>query len=384
MLEQLIPIKHVLAGFFLGLASFFTVHQQISLQPLSTAQPVKQTATPTPSVLVGSKKIKKDLVKTSPIIKPLGLGTNLSTTSDFLIATSTPVPPLSFIEINEKMKAALVNILCITKPGSPLTSITGTGITIDPRGVILTNAHIGQYFLLQDSINPSLINCTVRTGSPASDSYMAKILYLPPLWIQGNPFSISGKSLSGTGEHDFALLLISQRTDITQPFPTVFPFITPIIDENQTIGEEAAAGAYPAEFLNAQSVENALYSTIATTTITNLESFSGTAHDLISLKGNFLAQRGSSGGAIVDMNNNLLGIISTVNEASTTDARTINAVSIGHINRSLTAQAGSNLSSFLSGNIYAKSEQFNNLIAPKLTLILLNSLGFSIQSSSSE
>src|SRR3989344_252919 len=56
----------------------------------------------------------------------------------------------SALALNEQVRAAVVNILCITGSGGPLNSISGSGVIIDPRGIILTNAHVAQYFLLKN------------------------------------------------------------------------------------------------------------------------------------------------------------------------------------------------------------------------------------------
>ena len=40
------------------------------------------------------------------------------------------------------LRAALVNILCYAPAGSKLHSISGSGVFIDSKGIILTNAHI--------------------------------------------------------------------------------------------------------------------------------------------------------------------------------------------------------------------------------------------------
>src|SRR3989344_8595044 len=55
-------------------------------------------------------------------------------------------PVVSFDEINRKTREALVNIICTSRRGGAFNLISGSGVVIDPRGVILTNAHLGQYF----------------------------------------------------------------------------------------------------------------------------------------------------------------------------------------------------------------------------------------------
>ena len=53
---------------------------------------------------------------------------------------------VSFSKINEVTRDAIVNIFCTTKSGGSFKPITGSGVVIDKRGIILTNAHVAQYF----------------------------------------------------------------------------------------------------------------------------------------------------------------------------------------------------------------------------------------------
>jgi hypothetical protein len=46
------------------------------------------------------------------------------------------------------LRGAIVNIICIQ--GGGLRGSSGSGVIVDPRGIILTVAHVGQNFLLRD------------------------------------------------------------------------------------------------------------------------------------------------------------------------------------------------------------------------------------------
>jgi hypothetical protein len=107
--------------------------------------------------------------------------------------------PFSFI--NEETRKALVNILCTTKFGGSLKPITASGIIIDEKGVILTNAHIAQYFLLKDYQTKNFLECVIRQGSPAKPLYRAQLLYIPSLWVEDNAASIKLQEPKGTGEN---------------------------------------------------------------------------------------------------------------------------------------------------------------------------------------
>ncbi len=53
------------------------------------------------------------------------------------------------------LRTALVNIICYAPANGVLHSISGGGVMIDPRGIILTNAHVAQYFFSVIEIFPA-------------------------------------------------------------------------------------------------------------------------------------------------------------------------------------------------------------------------------------
>ena len=138
------------------------------------------------------------------------------------IAATTTV---SFSEINTKTRRALVNIICTTKRSGMFSPLSGSGVIIDPRGVIITNAHVAQYFLLKDYLVPNFVDCIIRAGEPAQNKYRARLLYIAPQWVIRNAGDISLPDPTGTGEHDFALLLVSESTNPAVPLPASFDFV---------------------------------------------------------------------------------------------------------------------------------------------------------------
>src|SRR5688500_2914917 len=69
----------------------------------------------------------------------------------------------------DPIKDATVNLYCRLKAGKRTVSSSGSGIMIDERGIILTNAHVAQYFLLAGEKGRVTGWCSVRTGSPAKE-----------------------------------------------------------------------------------------------------------------------------------------------------------------------------------------------------------------------
>lgn len=291
------------------------------------------------------------------------------------IQTSPPsTTTLAWSDINTATRSALVNILCLTDVRvTGLASISGSGIMIDPRGVILTNAHIGQYFLLKDYPKEHSVNCLIRTGSPATVAYAAKLLYISPEWIAENANFLSTERPMGTGEHDFALLLIDKSASNTT-VPETLPFIAPGADEGFVKGDEVLVGAYPAGFLGTASIEKELYSATSLVTIADLFTFASNTIDVMSLGGSVVAQQGSSGGAVVDKHNKLLGLISTSSDGPTTADRDLRAITLQYIERGLLASNKTTLEQLLEGDIQAKADAFNETAVPTLLSIMKGEL----------
>lgn len=289
------------------------------------------------------------------------------------LATRSPEPNLFTVaDINTKTRGALVNILCIS--GSPkVKSITGSGVVIDPRGVILTNAHVGQLFLLRDYPYTGAVKCSIRGGSPASPLYVANLLYLPSVWINANKTVLTDLNPQGTGEHDYSFLLVTEALSGVKP--KEFPYLEMVIADSEIeVGKTTVVAGYAAGFLGGITVQKELYPVSAVSKILELFTFKDQSLDLFSVGGSVVAQKGSSGGAVVNENAELVGIIVTSTDAVNTADRDLRAITISHINRSLSDNRGSSLSSLLLGDLDSKSDNFNDTEAPNLTQILIKNI----------
>src|SRR5690606_9170954 len=77
---------------------------------------------------------------------------------------------------------ALVNIYCTFVTATHIRTTTGTGFFVNSNGVILTNAHVAQFLLLEKTDALGEAECLIRTGNPAAPRYHAELLYIPPAW----------------------------------------------------------------------------------------------------------------------------------------------------------------------------------------------------------
>lgn len=264
--------------------------------------------------------------------------------------------PLSFETVNTMARGALVNIFCSSSRGN-IRPISGSGVIIDSRGIILTNAHVAQYVLLAES-GKTTLQCDIRTGSPAAARWVARVLYLPPAWIEKHAGDIRQDRPLGTGEHDYALLYAGASVT-SNARPSSFPALSP--DTREAIGftgDSVLAASYPAEFLGSITSASNLYPVTSITTIDDLYTLAVNTIDVISVGSVIGAQSGSSGGPIVNAWGRLIGLITTTSEGATTGERTLRAVALSYIDRDIAAQTGSSLSAYVSGDIGATSRNF--------------------------
>lgn len=260
-----------------------------------------------------------------------------------------PLPPARTVEeLNQTiglLRGALVNIICVPSKKT-LDSVSGTGVVIDPRGIILTVAHVGQYFLLDDYAK-NRVSCRIRTGSPAENAYTAEALYVSPTWLTNNIGIITGDASGGTGEHDYALVGITGSAT-AKKLPDVFPAVplSPVavdIDANESV----AVASYGAEFLTSKQISAALYQSIVFGTVAGLYTYSSNVLDLITLNLGAVAQDGSSGGVVANSDDELIGLITTRSSKEVVSARMLNAITANHIRRSFMEETGYLLDDYL-------------------------------------
>ncbi len=241
---------------------------------------------------------------------------------------------------------SLVNIVCVS--GDPsLPSVSGSGVMIDSRGIILTAAHVAQFFLLQDYLGKDKMICVVRTGSPARRAYLAEPIYVSPSWINANPTTFSEASPKGTGQNDFALVAIT-ATATSTPLPTSFP-ATPLATSDPQLGQQVAIGSYGAQYLNSSQLNYLLYPILVFGSVQSRYTYDTSTVDLVSIIGSAASQEGSSGGGIVNSSGQLMGTITTSSIGGDISTRSLNAITVGHLRRSYYFDTGRNLDNVLAG-----------------------------------
>ena len=77
----------------------------------------------------------------------------------------------------------VVNIVCSQNQGNLINVSTGSGVLIDPKGVVITNAHVGQFVLLEDQSDSNSMKCGVYRENIPTFGYTVDILHISPDWI---------------------------------------------------------------------------------------------------------------------------------------------------------------------------------------------------------
>ncbi|MEK7140028.1 MAG: trypsin-like peptidase domain-containing protein [Patescibacteria group bacterium] len=292
--------------------------------------------------------------------------------ADVVSMSSVPLPSQSPEETNAAARAALVNIYCATQSAGTTRLSTGSGVMINPRGIILTNAHVAQHFLFENAPAFGNTDCIIRAGSPASPFYDAEILYISPSWIKENAAAFREENPRGTGENDFALLYVTRSLRKDTSLPEQFPYLTPETDaETIRKGDSVLLASYPAGFLGSIAIQKDLYQTSTIAQIKELFTFKENSVDMFSVGGNVVAQKGSSGsGAVSLTTGKILGIVVTSGESETTDGRNLQVIVFAHMSESMKKDVGFTLEEFLSGDPSAEAASFQKNVSPVLLQLL--------------
>lgn len=268
---------------------------------------------------------------------------------------------------------ALVNVYCEHTANDQTKVTTGTGFFIDESGIILTNAHVAHFLLLDEIIGDT--NCFIRTGNPATVAYKAELLYISPLWVRENAEVFTEANPTGTGERDFALLYVTDSaadTDLPESFPAL-RFSSQLLRTSFTNDEVVLAG-YPAEELSASRGRAPLVPKMATTTVARLMTFGSNFADVFSIRGTEVGERGASGGPVLLPNGTVVGLISTRGNDAAFGAGALRAITISYIDRTITEETGYSLRQNLAGDIPYRANIFNATMVPFLRLLLTQAL----------
>ncbi len=298
-------------------------------------------------------------------ISPLGSAT---TTEETPRKEETKPKPEKKLSEKEKLTkaggvllSAVVNVYCEAAPGAPYRGVSGSGVIMDSRGLILTATHVSQLFLLEDYPKKGSASCVIRTGGPAKDTYTAEVVYISSAWIQKNSSSLRQMNPKGNGQHDFAVLAITGTTNGT-PLPVSFPAL-PLSKKAAEVGDRVAIGGYAAQYLGTEQLRTMLHPTIVFDPISEVFTFGNNNVDVISIQGTAAAQEGASGGAVVNADAEIVGVITTSATSGQIKDHELNAVTPFHIRSSFKAETGVDFDTYFSSPLLTLIAQFTTKAA---------------------
>lgn len=322
---------------------FLTKHLPSPAPAISnSAAVVGSTVTETPNTAV-STSTPTPLATSTPL-KTLPKTKAVPTPTQPVVSEST-LTAQKLSSSGSHLLKSLVNIVCVSSvKGVP--SVSGTGVVIDSRGIILTAAHVAQVFLLQDYLGSDKVQCLIRTGSPARRAYYAEPIYVSSSWLAANPTTLTTVAPTGNGKNDIALLVVTSTATST-PLPSSLSAI-PLGPSGPSAGEQVAIGSYGAQYLSGTQLNLSLYPILVFGSIANRYTYDKGSVDLFSIMGSAASQEGSSGGGVANPDGQIIGIITTSSTEGSVESRTLNAVSVGHIRATYQADTGNNLDTTLS------------------------------------
>lgn len=353
-------------GLFLAILSVFGLHTEDATAPSDRVPAI--ITEQIPETPVSSAPEVKDLEpeeSAEPAVpeKPESVATVAPAVVAPVVATPTTAPVGTPSSVNETVRKTVINIFCTSILGGPFDAISASGVVIDPRGIILTNAHVAQYFLLRDYPAPNTMSCVIRTGAPAVPQYTAELLFLPPSWVEKNAQKIKDENPLGTGEHDYALVRITGTINKQNTLPATFPY-SPISTALPKLEDDVLIVGYPAGFLGGIALQRDLYQSSAYTKVQELLTFVESTLDLFSIGGSVVAQSGSSGGAASNPQGELIGLIVTTTQGADTSSRDLRAITTSYILRDFQNESGVALGVYLSGDQAERASIFRQTKEP--------------------
>lgn len=251
-----------------------------------------------------------------------------------------------------KWRDSVVNLFCTSRYAGYEGLSSGTGIIIDPRGVILTNSHVAEEFLYSNWPNPSLNLCSVRVGSPANPQYDARILYMPNEWMQESLVSaFAGNATTTYGRKDYALLLITGPKSSEVKMPTAFPYLRLYQGNTLPVNTPVYLMGYAAENMGMEMMLRDLYLMTTSAKVNAQRGIGdGSVADVVAFSGPIISQHGASGGGVITQGGEIAGILTFLDGGfgEMTNQRVLNAITSSYILRDFAAENGMSLATFLS------------------------------------
>jgi len=265
------------------------------------------------------------------------------------------------------LEDVVVNIICTHKQTGFTTATAGSGVIVSPQGIVMTNAHVAQFFLLEDSETAN-IDCGIYRENIPTFGYKADILYLPPNWILNNYKEINSPAPRGTGEEDYALLLITENTNPVLSLPNKFSFTKIGLDESvYKIHNPISIAGFPGAPKSLLDLAQAGNFMKDNSTITEIYTLRDNDIDVFSTGISNVAARGASGGGVF-YGKDFIGM--TVTTSQKDGGSVINALTTTYINNDIKKKLGKNILDLISNNPYQQVKNYKKTELPALAEML--------------
>lgn len=249
-----------------------------------------------------------------------------------------------------KIEDVVVNIICTSKQGNFTSAQTGSGVLVSSAGVVLTNAHVAHPFLLENH------TCLLYQKNNPYFGYRASLLYIQEEWVKKNRDIITNSNPRGTGEDDYAFLLITSNSNPGGYLPSKFPYAKILLDKNiYEAGQPISVGGFPGAPATLLDLARAGNLKTDDTEIYDVFTFSSGPIDVISTENTPVAARGASGGGIFK-DDNLIAL--TVTTSGSGNSARINGITTTYIDRDMRADIGIGFSAFITGDLQTRATNF--------------------------
>lgn len=261
-----------------------------------------------------------------------------------------------------KIEDVVVNIICTSKQGNFTSAQTGSGVLVSSAGVVLTNAHVAHPFLLDNH------TCLLYQKNNPYFGYRASLLYIQEEWVEKNRDIAAATNPRGTGEDDYAFLLITSNSNPGGYLPSKFPYTKILVDKNiYEVGQTISVGGFPGAPATLLDLARAGNLKTDETAIDDVFTFSSGPIDVISTENTPVAARGASGGGIFK-DDNLIAL--TVTTSGSGNNARINGITTAYIDRDMRADIGIGISAFITGDLHTRASNFMQNEFAKLADIL--------------
>ena len=114
--------------------------------------------------------------------------------------------------------------------------------------------------------------------------------------------------------------------------------------------------------------------TVATTTITELFTYTRNNIDLVGIAPSAVGEQGSSGGPITTLDNTVIGLISTKGNEAKDGAKSLRAITLAYIDRTIRDEVHVSLLDTIGSKLADRARIFRATVEPLLRDMVLNNI----------